>query len=101
MKSGGNPMSDKTMLYVPGKKLSVPKVAKRTSQVLASVLLSAAVAFIFVLGSSMLVSQGTLTKSWATWLNFVNRGDIQATAILSSLVTVLFVYWQRDKERGK
>jgi hypothetical protein len=93
-------MSDKTMLYVPGKKLSVPKLAKRTSQVLASVMLSAAVAFVLVLGSSMMVSQGTLQKSWTTWLTFINRGDIQATAILSSIVTVLFVYWQRDKERG-
>jgi hypothetical protein len=94
-------MADKTMLYVPGKKLSVPKVAKRTSQVLASVLLSAAVAFVLMLGSSMLVAQGTLSKSTTIWLAFIHRADIQATAILSSLVTVLFVYWQRDKERGK
>lgn len=94
-------MADKTMLYIPGKKLSVPKVAKRTSQVLVSVLLSAAVAFVLVLGSSMLVAQGTTSKALAVWLAFIHRGDIQATAILSSLVTVLFVYWQRDKERGK
>jgi hypothetical protein len=94
-------MSDKTMLYVPGKKLSVPKIAKRTTQVLASVMLSAGVAFVLILASSMLVAQGTTLKAWTTWLVFVNRGDIQATAILSSLVTVLFVYWQRDKERSK
>jgi hypothetical protein len=33
------------------------------------------------------------------WLAFINRPDIQGTMVLTAIVTVLFVYWQRDSER--
>jgi hypothetical protein len=40
--------------------------------------------------------------SWInTWLAFIKRGDIIAVMVLTALTTVLFVYWQRDKERGR
>ncbi len=35
------------------------------------------------------------------WVTFINRTDILATMVLTALVTVLLVYWQRDQERGK
>jgi len=35
------------------------------------------------------------------WLAFINRPDIMATMVLTALVTVMLVYWQRDQERGR
>ena len=35
------------------------------------------------------------------WLAFVQRPEIMVTMLLTSMTTVLFVYWQRDKERGR
>jgi hypothetical protein len=92
-------MTDKTMLVLPGRKMTVSKLAKRGLQVSASVLLTAAAALALVMGSSMLVARGSAQQGLATWLQFIKRGDIQATMVLTALVTVLFVYWQRDKER--
>jgi hypothetical protein len=92
-------MSDKTILAVPGKKLSVPRLFKRTLQVSIAVALTAAVALTFIVANSMLVGRGGFSQALTTWLAFVNRPDIQATVVLTAIVTVLFVYWQRDRER--
>lgn len=93
-------MSDKTVLVVPGKKLTVPKPVKRTIQVGAAVALTMGVALVLMLGSGLLQARATSAQAWNVWLSFVNRPDIQATMVLTALVTVLFVYWQRDHERG-
>ena len=93
-------MADKTTLVLPGSKMTVSTTLKRTLQVALSVLLTAAVVLAVVLINTMMISRtGSASQGVTTWLAFVQRGDIQATMILTSLVTVLFVYWQRDKER--
>ncbi|KAB2919827.1 MAG: hypothetical protein F9K29_04355 [Hyphomicrobiaceae bacterium] len=92
-------MTDKTTLVVPGQKLSVPKVFKRTIQVAISVALTAAVALVLVVASGMLLARGSSSRGVDIWLTFINRSDIQATMVLTAIVTVLFVYWQRDRER--
>jgi len=95
-------MSDKTILVVPGnKKLSVPRILKRGLQIAAAVALSAGVALAILIGSGLLVPRGRLLAGWDVWLAFINRTDILATMVLTALVTVWFVYWQRDHERGK
>ena len=94
-------MSVKTILIVPGKKLSVPRPLKRSLQILAAVALTAGVALAILIGNGLLVPRGHLLQGWDTWLTFINRTDILATMVLTALVTVLFVYWQRDRERGK
>jgi hypothetical protein len=33
------------------------------------------------------------------WLAFIRRPDILTTMVLTAFVTVLFVYWQRERER--
>lgn len=91
-------MSDKTMLVMPGKNLSVPRLFKRTIQVAMSVALTAAVALVLMMGSGLLQARGSLGQAFNSWLGFINRPDIQATMVLTALVSVLFVYWQRDKE---
>ena len=93
-------MADKTMLVMPGSKIQVAKVIKRAIQVASSVALTAGVALVLMLGSGLLQGRGTTAQAWQVWLSFINRPDIQATMVLTALVTVLFVYWQRDQERG-
>jgi hypothetical protein len=94
-------MSEKTILVVPGKKLTVPRILKRGLQIAAAVALSAGVALAILIGNGLLVPRGSLLQGWDVWLAFINRTDILATMILTALVTVWFVYWQRDQERGK
>ena len=93
-------MSEKTILVVPGKKLTVPRVMKRTLQIAAAVGLTAGVALAILIGSGLLVPRGRLLQGWDTWVTFIFRTDILATMVLTALVTVWFVYWQRDHERG-
>jgi hypothetical protein len=93
-------MADKTILVVPGKKkLSVPRVFKRSLQVAAAVALTAFVVLAIVIGNGFLLPRGKPLQGWDIWLAFINRTDILATMVLTAIVTVLFVYWQRDQER--
>lgn len=93
-------MADKTTLVLPGKKMSVPTPVKRTLQVSVSVMLTALLVLAVVLVNTMMISRtGSAAQGLGTWLAFIQRGDIQATMVLTAFVTVLFVYWQRDKER--
>ena len=94
-------MSEKTVLIMPGKKLSVPRPVKRSLQVALAVGLTALTALALMMGSGLLQAKGTSTQVLAVWLAFINRPDIQATMVLTALVTVIFVYWQRDLERRK
>ncbi len=93
-------MSEKTILIVPGKKLSVPRLLKRTLQIFTAVALTAGVALAILIGNGLLVPRGRLLQGWDAWLTFIYRTDILATMVLTALVTVWFVYWQRDHERG-
>ena len=94
-------MSEKTILVVPGRKMSVPRPLKRSLQIAAAVALTAGVALAILVGNGLLVPRGHLLQGWDVWVTFINRTDILATMVLTALVTVLFVYWQRDHERGK
>jgi hypothetical protein len=92
-------MSEKTILVVPGKRLSVPRLVKRALQVAAGVGLTALVVLAIVIGNGFLLPRGRPLQGWDVWLAFINRTDILATMVLTAIVTVLFVYWQRDQER--
>jgi uncharacterized membrane protein len=91
----------KTMLIMPGKRLSVTRLVKQSAQIVAGVSLSAACICVVMVMNGMLSGRGT-TMQWVNvWLSFIKRGDILATMILTAMTTALFVYWQRDKERGR
>jgi ABC-type sulfate transport system permease subunit len=94
-------MVEKTILALPGKKVSVPRVFKRTVQVALAAVLTAAVMLVVMVGNGLFTARGaSLQGGLNTWLAFVKRPDIYATILLTAVVTVLMVYWQRDKERG-
>jgi hypothetical protein len=51
-------------------------------------------------GDGLLAGRSSsLQTATASWLGFVRRPDVLAIMFLTALVTVLFVFWQRDQER--
>ena len=92
-------MGEKTVLVVPGKKLSVPRPFKRTLQVFMAVALTAAVALVIVVSNAFLVTKGGSLSGLDIWLAFIKRTDILATMALTAFVTISFIYWQRNQER--
>jgi ABC-type sulfate transport system permease subunit len=93
-------MLETTLLVVSGKKLTVPRLLKRILQVAMAVALTAAVFLVVIVGNGLLVGrQASLQAGINLWLAFIKRPDILATMVLTALVTVLFVYWQRNQER--
>lgn len=92
-------MSDKTYLAIPGRKVPVPRPFKRLLQIAIAVALTASAVFVLMAGNGLLQPKGTLAKIIPMWMAFVSRNDILATMILTAMVTVFFVYWQRETER--
>jgi len=93
-------MIETTLLVVSGKKLTVPRLLKRTLQIAIAVMLTAAVFLVVIVGDGLLVGRQTSLQAGINlWLAFIKRPDILATMILTAFVTVLFVYWQRNQER--
>ena len=93
-------MVEKTVLALPGKKVSVPRVLKRALQITLAAALTVVVMLIVMVGNGLFTARGaSLQGGINTWLAFVKRPDIYATIILTAVVTVLLVYWQRDRER--
>ena len=95
-------MSDpKTMLVMPGKKLSVSRLVKRAAQTAAGAVLGAVTIGAVMILNGLLSGRGSVMQWIHYWLAFIQRPDIIVTMLLTALMTVLFVYWQRDKERGR
>jgi hypothetical protein len=93
-------MVETTLLVVSGKKLTVPRILKRSLQIAIAVALTAAVILVVIVGNGLLVGrQVSLQAGINVWLAFIKRPDILATMILTAFVTVLFVYWQRNQDR--
>lgn len=95
-------MAETTQLVMAGKRMSMPRLAKRLVQMTIAVGLTAAVIFVVIVGNGFLVPSGrasTVQAGFNAWLGFVRRPEILTTMVLTALVTVLLVYWQRDKER--
>jgi len=93
-------MLETTVLVVSGKKLAVPRLLKRILQVAIAVALTAAVFLVVIVGNGLLVGrQASLQAGINLWLAFIKRPDILVTMVLTALITVLFVYWQRNQER--
>ena len=93
-------MVEKTVLALPGTKVSVPRVLKRVLQIGLATVVTMAVMLVVMAGNGLLTARGaSLQSAMNTWLAFVKRPDIYSTIILTAAVSVLLVYWQRDKER--
>jgi hypothetical protein len=92
-------MSDRTQFAIGGRKVPMPRVVKRSLQIAIAAALTAGVVLAIVLSNSVLMGRGGSLAGLDIWLAFIRRTDIIGTIILTALVTVSFVYWQRDRER--
>jgi hypothetical protein len=93
-------MMETTGLVVVGRRFSVPRIFKRLLQIVVALCLSGAVLFVIMVGNGMLAGrQPSLQMGINLWLAFIKRPEIQLTAIITAVVTVMFVYWQRNQER--
>ena len=92
-------MSETTQLVMAGKKMWVPRLLKRVLQVALAVVLTSALFFLMIAGNGFLVGRTTFQAGYQAWLSFIRRPDILTTMVLTAFVTVLLVYWQRDRER--
>lgn len=89
-----------TGLVVAGRRMPVPRLLKRLLQITIALGLSGAVLFVIIVSNGMLSGrQPSLQAGIGMWLAFIKRPEIQLTAIITAVVTVLFVYWQRNQER--
>lgn len=92
-------LTDKTVLVLPGKKVSVPRVLKRSVQIALAVAITATLVLAVILGNGLFVAKGSAQAGLNIWLGFVKRPDILATMILTASVSVGLVYWQRKLEK--
>ena len=92
-------MSDRTQFAIGRHKVGMPRVLKRSLQVVISAVLTAGVVLAIVMSNTLLMGRGGSFTGFDVWYSFVKRSDIIGTMILTALVTVAFVYWQRDRER--
>ncbi len=93
-------MVETTQMVVAGKKMSVPRLLKRLLQIAIAVAVTSGVFFVMIVGNGFLIGRGTtLQAGFNQWLAFIRRPDILTTMVLTAVITVLLVYWQRDRER--
>jgi uncharacterized membrane protein len=88
------------MLVIPGRRMSVSKAVKRAVQVVSAVGLTG-LALLVLLGASTLLVGKTKSAEQAfnQWLSFIKQPEILTVMVLTAIVTVALVYWQRDMER--
>ncbi len=96
-------MVERTILALPaGKKAAVPRSVKRIVQIALAVALTSAVFLVMIVGNGLLIGRAASWQSgYNAWLAFMKRPDILATITVTAVVTVLLVYWMRDRERSK
>ncbi|HEX6001576.1 MAG TPA: hypothetical protein VFZ16_19610 [Hyphomicrobiaceae bacterium] len=93
-------MAETTQLVMAGKKMAMPRFLKRLVQAGLGVALTSAVFFAMIVGNGLLIGRATtLQSAYNAWLAFIRRPDILTTMVLTAVVTVLLLYWQRDQER--
>jgi hypothetical protein len=91
----------RTILALPaGKKVSVPRLLKRTIQIVLAVALTSAVLLVMIVGNGMLVGRGaSLQGGYSAWLAFIKRPDILTTMCITAAVAIGLVYWMRAREK--
>lgn len=92
-------MSDRTMLAIGRSSFSVSRLTKRAVQTVIATALAAATSFIILMLNNVLTARSGWQQGLDVWLAFIRRSDILGTMFLTAIVTVAFVYWQRENER--
>lgn len=94
-------MSDRTMIALGRKSFSVPRVAKRSLQVLTAAGLTALVSLFIVMSNAFLTIKDGPLHGFGTWYSFVTRPDIIGTSLLTAVVTVCYLFWNGSRDQNK
>jgi hypothetical protein len=92
-------MSDRTMMVIGKNNLSVPKIVKRSVQIAVSMAITAGVVLALIMGNSILMPRGGWLQGLNIWLVFIKRSDILGTMALTALVTMMYLSWERSREK--
>ncbi|MBL8564874.1 MAG: hypothetical protein JNM89_04085 [Hyphomicrobiaceae bacterium] len=92
-------MSDRTMLAIGRSSFSVSRLTKRAVQVLVATALTAAASLVILMLNNVLTAKSGWQQGLDVWLAFIRRSDILGTMLLTAIVTIAFLYWQREHER--
>ncbi|MCB1515470.1 MAG: hypothetical protein H6876_02295 [Hyphomicrobiaceae bacterium] len=92
-------MSDRTQLAIGRSTFSVSRLTKRALQAVIASALTALAAFLILMLNNVLTARSGFTQGFDVWYAFIRRSDILGTIVLTAIVTIAFVYWQRDRER--
>ena len=94
-------MSDRTMIDVAGKTLLVPRLAKRALQVLTAMGLTALLTLLIIVANSMLTAKGGSSAGFNAWLVFIQRPEIIGTMVLTAVVTIAYLHWDKPSSQGR
>jgi hypothetical protein len=93
-------MADTTQLIMGSKRMAMPRLFKRLIQAGLGAALTAGIFLVVMVGNVLLAGRSQpLAAGFNLWLAFVRRPEILTTLVLTALVTMLLLYWQRDQER--
>lgn len=89
-------MSDRTQLAIGRTMISVPKLTKRVIEVAAVTGLTGLAALLILGLNNVLTARSGLTGGFDLWMSFIRRSDILGTMILTGIVAVAYLNWQKD-----
>ena len=89
-------MSDLTQLAIGLNTLSVPKFTKRILEVAIATGLTALASFLILFLNNILTVRSGVSLGLDIWLSFIRRSDILGTMVLTAMVTIAYLAWQRD-----
>lgn len=92
-------MTDRTMIAVGRSAFSVPRLMKRALEVAIATALTALMSLVVVLTNAMLTAKGGYAQGLELWFQFIRRSDIIGTILLTAIVTVSYLFWQRRHDK--
>jgi hypothetical protein len=93
-------MSDRTQLAIGRNMISVPRITKRLVEVAVITGLSGLAALLILGLNNVLTARSGFTAGFDLWMQFIRRSDILGTMILTAIVAVAYITWQRDNAGG-
>ncbi|HET6389877.1 hypothetical protein [Hyphomicrobium sp.] len=90
-------MSDRTQLAIGRNSISVPRMTKRLVEAVIATGLTSLVAFVILVLNNVLTNRGGWLEGFDVWRAFMRQPAILGTMFLTSLVTVMYLTWQRDR----
>jgi len=62
--------------------------------------LTALLTLAIIAANSMLTAKGGSAAGFSTWLAFIQRPEVIGTMLLTAIVTVLYLHWDKPSSSG-